>query len=374
MWRCQASAISATAALAILTVAVPVGAYARLGAEVAPTGIVDVTEISHNGRWVLGRAPLGSEGVVILDRWTQRRTPVEVADWEFLGFLRDNPKLQLSRRIGRTTGVFLTNTATGARRRIDTKSSGAPLKPSWTGTCDDECDDTDNPDIFISNQSISKDGGKAAFCANYVTRAKPVLYVKDLKSGRLIRTSVACGVRAYETDYVAAPQISDDGRVVHVQGNWSWWPRGVTTHWTADVLYFTTTGKARKTNGWGSMTRDGGTVFMRVGVSPPGTTDKTGGKVGAYNVRTKRTTRLPGNGQIYGTDVLDSDDGLSFSAFDQASRRGRFVVGPTLVVDPPTASPWTSRRSSPPTASSRTPEVRAATTRTRCAASLVTAR
>lgn len=333
MWRDRAVPIVATAALTLLGATAPVGSAMAVRGDVGPMGIVDISEVSYTGRWVLGAVPLGSEGIVVLDRWTLTRTPVEVAGWEFLGFVRDNPKFQLTRRNGHTTGVFLTNTATHVRRRIDTGSNGAALKPSWTGTCSDECDDTANPDVFISNESLSKDGRKVAFCANYVTRTKPMLYVKDLKTGRLTRTSLTCGVRSYETDHVAPPQISDDGHVVHVQGDWSWWPKGFTTHWTADSLYFTDTGRTRTVKGWGSMTRDGGTLFMRVGLCPPGTTDATGGRVGAYNVRTKKTAKLPGDGQIYGTDVLDAHEGVSFSAFDQASRRGRFVAGPTVVVD-----------------------------------------
>lgn len=75
------------------------------------------------------------------------------------------------------------------------------------------------------------------------------------------------------------------------------------------------------------MTRDGGTVFLRVGVRPPKTDDLTGGRVGAYSVRTARVVPLPGTGDIYGTDVF------TFLAADRASRRGRFVVSDTSVID-----------------------------------------
>jgi hypothetical protein len=333
MWSKRLAPIATASGLAVLGMTAAAPAAPPPGTEVASLDLVDLSEISHDARWTLGRDTVGSLGIVILDRRTSGRLPVEVDGQQFVGFVRDNPALHLTQLDGRTNGVFLTNTTTHSSRRIDTTSKGAPLTPSWTGTCDDECGDTENPRIVISNQSVSKSGRKAAFCANYRNRARPDLYVKDLRTGKLTRTSLTCGVRAYETDHVAPPQISDDGRVVHVNGDWSWWPRGITTHWTADSLYFTATGKSRAIRGWGSMTRDGGTVLMRVGVCPPGTTDTTGGKVGAYNVRTKRTRHLPGNGQIYGTEVLDSHHGYGFSAFDQASRRGRFVVGPTVVVD-----------------------------------------
>jgi hypothetical protein len=102
---------------------------------------------------------------------------------------------------------------------------------------------------------------------------------------------------------------------------------GPTDSWSADSLYFPGTGKARKLKGYGSMTRDGGIVFMRIGVHAPGTPDLTGGRVGAYDVKSGKTEALPGVGVIYGNDAF------RFSAFDQASRRGRYVVNQTTVVD-----------------------------------------
>ena len=158
---------------------------------------------------------------------------------------------------------------------------------------------------------------------------KPLLYVKDLRTGKLTRTSVACGASYEETTRLTrAPQMSEDGRVVHVNGSTFNVPRDMpTSHWLADTLYFTGSGKVRTVNGFGSMTRDGRTILMRVGVRPEGTKDLTGGRVGAYNVRTKKVTTLPGRNTIYGNDVF------TFSAFDQASRRGRFVVNATSVID-----------------------------------------
>lgn len=95
--------------------------------------------------------------------------------------------------------------------------------------------------------------------------------------------------------------------------------------WTADTLYFTGTGKVRKVSGWGSMTRDGGTVFMRLGV-PKSATATSRIRVGAYNVKTRKVTKLPGRDTIFGTPVE------WFNAYEQASYRGRFVVGMQLVL------------------------------------------
>jgi hypothetical protein len=68
------------------------------------------------------------------------------------------------------------------------------------------------------------------------------------------------------------------------------------------------------------MTRNGGTVFMRLGV-PKSATPRSRIRVGAYNVKTRKILRLSGRDTIYGTPVE------WFDAYEQASYRGRFVVG-----------------------------------------------
>ena len=122
--------------------------------------------------------------------------------------------------------------------------------------------------------------------------------------------------------------MSEDGRVVHVNGNTFNVPRDMpTSHWLGDTLYFTGSRKVRSVNGFGSMTRDGGTILMRVGVRPEGTADTTGGRVGPTTSATRAISALPGTITIYGNDAF------TFLAFDQASRRGRFVVNDTSVID-----------------------------------------
>jgi hypothetical protein len=76
----------------------------------------------------------------------------------------------------------------------------------------------------------------------------------------------------------------------------------------------------RTVKGWGSMTRDGGTLFMLRSTRIAGA-KKPSGKVGAYNIRTRRTKALPGRWAIYGNNIF-----WNFSAFDKASIKGRYVV------------------------------------------------
>ena len=299
------AAVVSASALLLVCPARPAVADDGSTAVVTRMGLDSVAEVSHNARWVKGSERLSAATIreVILDRETGAKTPD--ASGEPRWFIRDNPTLRLNRDPSDEiyaypdTATYLINVATGTRKRIDTDSRGTPLKPSWSGLdhYDTEYDSFyDSPQLLISAASVSRDGRKAAFCTNYETPRKPLLYVKDLKTGHLTRTRVLCGVAWDETtQFRRAPEMSDDGRVVHVNGDQFRVPTGGdTTHWLADTLYFTGSGKVRKVNGWGSMTRDGGTVFMRVGVRPPDTDDRTGGRVGAYNVRTRRITPLPG--------------------------------------------------------------------------------
>lgn len=321
-----------TTAMLLAGAAFPALAADATGLVVQPINLWTIDEVSHTGRWVAGQGT-NPDGVTILDRRTGSMTPEPASGPRW--FVRDNPVLRLNRGYVSeypNAAVYLTNVATGSKKRIDTDSRGAPLKPAWAvdPEYDEEYDSYwSTPQLLITAASISRNGRKAAFCANYASPRKPLLYVKDLKSGKLTRTTVLCGASWEETTRLRrAPEMSEDGKVVHVNGATFNVPRDMpTSHWLADSVYFTGSGKVRTVNGWGSMTRDGGTILMRVGVRPEGTADRTGGRVGAYNVRTKRITTLPGRATIYGNDVF------TFSAFDQASRRGRFIVNDTSVID-----------------------------------------
>jgi hypothetical protein len=293
-----------------------------------------INEVSHDGRWLAGEGHDLYLGVVIVDRQSGAVTS-EGPD-ESWWFVRDNPTLRVNLRTEEEyprTAVYLLNTSTGVKHRIDTDSRGVALTPAWPvnpGHADDGDGLSDTPHLLTSEASISRDGRKVAFCANFVAPEKPLLYVKDVKTGRLTQTKVQCGAswEEYGARMSRPPEMSDDGKVVHINGDtFAVPPDGPTNHWLSDTLYFTGSGKVRRINGWGSMTRDGGTVFLRIGVHPKGTPDRTGGRVGAYNVHTGKVTRLPGTNAIYGNDVL------TFSAFDQASRRGRFIVNQTSVID-----------------------------------------
>lgn len=326
-----------TAVTAAVVMLIPVSAGQAIGAQAGPLatpslsiGLLGVAEISHDGRWLLGGSAT-SDGAIILDRDTGAVRGVESSDVdpsEFRGFVRDNPVLELTVRADPDwRGAFLTNSSTAKRQRIDTSSKGVPLTPRWRTTCDDECADTDKPGVYLTTESISRNGRKVAFCANLDTPRKPTLYIKDLRTGRLTRTKLVCGLLWGEGGQVIPPQMSDNGEVVHVKGDLIQGAGYAITAWRGDHLYFTSTRKTRALKGSGSMTRDGGTVFLTVGTRKPNAADRTKGRVGAYNVKTRKTVRLPGQGQVYGTNVF------LFDAFTQSSRRGRYVVNATSVVD-----------------------------------------
>jgi hypothetical protein len=180
----------------LATMTGPVAGGGKSAMGVTELKVEEVTAASHDGRWV-------QAGNVIVDRQTGASADVEQNPQveRFDGFVRDNPKLWLVWRTagdgsGRSEGVYLKDSATGQNWRIDTDSSGAPLAPTWPapGCPEDGCPVSANLAFAISVASISRDGRLAAFCANYLTAADPLLYVKDLASGRLTVTSVRCGV------------------------------------------------------------------------------------------------------------------------------------------------------------------------------------
>jgi hypothetical protein len=334
--RSTKGAVGAGAMLTAICVATAVApaTQAADGTGVSPIGLpvvageFSVTEVSHTGQWVGARGGWLKEAThLILDRSTGSRTE-RAGDWNYgaeSGLVRDNPALFLEitpSAIYVFAGAWLVDTTTGSRTRIDAGADGAPLVPSWQGTCDEECGLVDYPGVQVAPESVSRDGRLVAFCANYAERTTFDLYLKDTVSGQLTQRPGLCGAGGppemrHEYFQVEAPEISNDGRVVHVRGARD----SEEGYFFKDSLLFTGSGSVRTVNGQGSMTRDGGVVFMRIGTYAPGTTDRTGGRVGAYNVRTKKTKVLPGRYRIYGTDALSA-----FSAHDLASMRGRYVA------------------------------------------------
>lgn len=218
--------------------------------------------------------------------------------------------------------VVLENQSTGRQVRVDTDSAGVPLVPSWNGHVDEEPDANSNPNIVVSAKSVTRDGGVVAFCANYDTPQRFTLYVKNLTTGALAKRPEACGLGGPDPGgwgwMVDAPEIAADGHVIHLRG--ARYAEDSPYYYYGDTLVFPASGTSRKINGQGSMTRDGKTLFMRIGVHEYGTRDRTGGKVGTYTIDSKRTTTLPGTRTIYGTNALD------FDAFTQATYRGRYVA------------------------------------------------
>jgi hypothetical protein len=306
--------------------------------SVAPTGLALISEVSHTGRWVAG------DGVV-LDRRTGATTPA-------LGtgsFVRDNPNLVLQldpdipiqgadgSQVGKRSGaVWLVDSATGVRTRVDADSTGNAMVPAWTPNHDMEDPSwSDDLSIVVSANSVTRDGTVVAFCANYDDANRFALYVKNVATGTLTKRPEACGTGGpgplAEHAWLFSPEISYNGRVIHVRG--ALYRDGFDDpdpFWYPDTLVFPKSGgSSRVVRGQGSMTRDGKTVFVRIGVRAFGAADRTSGRVGAYSVATRKTKRLPGRHTIYGTDALH------FSAFDKATWRGRYVVygNKTSVID-----------------------------------------
>jgi hypothetical protein len=328
-----AALAAATAAGLLLGMAQPALADPAIAPVVTPTGMRIVHEVSSTGRLVVGSAKSGP--LELLDLTTMTRTPASYST-----FVIDNPDLTVRNDSGwiqptdpaiapeyRAGPVWLDNTATGSSQRVDTDAAGNALVPAWAATCDEDCAAADNPTIRVDTESVSRDGRIVAFCANYTSPTSFDLYVKDLSTGQLRERQGLCAaggpaeIRTKEGFGVRAPQMSEDGKVVHVRG---------ATHgdgyddpdaaFYRDSLLFLRTGKVRTVNGQGSMTRDGKLLFVRIGTRPYLEVDRTGGKVGIYNVATKTTSRLTGRYTIYGTNAL------TFSAFDQATRHGRYVT------------------------------------------------
>ncbi len=113
--------------------------------------MVYVNDISSDATWVIGTEPRepGSDEqkpLVLMNRATgEQRVLCDWAD-EDLGFcsmaeqgamIPENPNLFVelvdTSVVGwfPSGGVYLVDSASGARTRIDTDSSGAPLEPSW---------------------------------------------------------------------------------------------------------------------------------------------------------------------------------------------------------------------------------------------------
>jgi hypothetical protein len=330
------------------------------GLSITALGMVYVNDISHDASWVIGdepRVPGASEPkpLVLVNRVTGEQWVL--CDWADpdLGFcsmaeqgamIPETPNLVVEQVdtsvVGwfPSGGVYVVDTASGSRTRIDTDSAGVPLEPSWEARdCEGGCDYHWAPHLNMSADSVSGDGRMAAFCANYEKPKEPVLYVKDLGTGTLTRTTVPCGVTRFgpesDTDEwsdegMSYPQISADGSVVHVNGNRSTGGEYGKVGWEADTLYFPTTGETRSVDGSGGMTRDGGTVFIRQGVQADAPEAEVVPEYGAYAVATGEVTPLPWMQEFVSTPAMPH---YPFDTFRQASSDGRWVVNHGSVRD-----------------------------------------
>lgn len=156
--------------------------------SITPTGMLFVDEISTDARWLVGTEPreVGSptpKPLIRVDRQSGEQTVL--CDWadpelgycslaEQGGMVEESPKLLLElvddnavRGWFPDEGVFLVDTATGARTRIDVDAAGAPLRPAWSATaCEEGCDYHQAPRLEITTDAVSGDGRIAVFCAN----------------------------------------------------------------------------------------------------------------------------------------------------------------------------------------------------------------
>lgn len=329
------------------------------GATVTATGLASVDAISADARWLVGTQPRepgtrSPRPLIRLDRQTgEQRVLCDWAD-ERLGYcsfaeqggmIPESPHLLLElvddnavRGWFPSGGVFLLDTATGARTRIDTDSQGSPLQPAWTpAPCGGQCDYHQTPRLHITTDAVSADGTHAAFCANYLAPREPTLYVKDLASGDLTRTTVRCGVSRigperdddeFGDEAMSYPRISADGAVVHVSGDEVTGGEYGRLGWRSDSLYLTESGEVRSVPGSGSMTRDGSTLFLRAGEQAEVPEAQVAVDYVAYDVTSGNVTPLPWMRQFLATatqpaPVLDTSG--------QASGDGRLVLNDTAV-------------------------------------------
>ena len=326
---------------------------------VTPTDMAWVDAISTDARWLVGTEPRESgtsapNPLVRMDRRTGQQTVL--CDWadpdlgycslaEQGGMVPESPNLLLEliddnaiRGWFPSGGVFLTDSSTDVRTRIDVDASGTPLMPAWSAQpCGGQCDYHQVPRLHISTASISADGAMAAFCANYDAPRQPLLYVKDLRAGTLTRTAVRCGIDRFgpeddddefNDEAMSTPRISADGSLVHVSGDRSTIPEHGVVGWQPDTLYSPSTGQARTVPGSGSMTRDGSTLFLRAGTQVDADASAVEVRYVAFDVATGTQSPLPWMAQFLG-----AQPGSVLDTTQAASDDGRVLVNTTAVRD-----------------------------------------
>lgn len=331
------------------------GLGASSAAVVWLTGLDRLQAVSTDGSLALGEPAGGSyagpasQAVVALPNGTPTPSPYS---W----FVHDNPDLVLEKaplpgETANSQAAYLVRRSTGTRVRIDTDSAGMPLAPAWQApVCPDECGAfSDAPGVFLGEESISANGRKVAFCTNYADRFTPALFLKDTVTGVLTATGRSCG-RYDPGDWfkpVFFPEISANGKVVHVRGDAAHdddlgdepFLSSTQSAWSAGWLYFTSSAKVRKLPGWGTMTRDGSMVFLRIGERQAGLTTPSDGRVGVYGITNRSLRVLPPSVGALGTPAVYGTDMLQFAGDDQVSLNGRRAIYATTgVIDRQTAA------------------------------------
>ena len=169
---------------------------------------------------------------------------------------------------------------------------------------------------------LARNGRKVAFCTNYEQPKVPVLYVKDLSNGRLTPHRGGCPV----IDSMVGEHVHQDSRDL---GGWPCRAR------QRGPLVGNGAARPAVDRGQAVLHRNGqdpqgqrlgqhdpqrGHHFLRLGV-PKRATPSSTIRVGAYNVNTRKVRNCRPWTTSLGTPVA------WFDAYEQASYRGRFVVG-----------------------------------------------
>ncbi|MGV1004531.1 MAG: hypothetical protein ACOYEV_07130 [Candidatus Nanopelagicales bacterium] len=301
-----------------------------------PTGLTTLYDLSKNGRIALGVK--GGRTVVrdVAHRKTLMRLPT--GSRYVYGDLSDTGRyVAFSYTPPGSTSCYLPyvrDRKAKQARLVATDSAGQPLRPGW----DAQACAAPEAEVYLLNAvsysapALSGNGRYVAFCADVAVRGRIDLHVKDLKSGDLRTWPGVCRVFWGEDRTLpVAPQISEDGSVILLPGNYwkgeaayQWMPASVVSD--GALISDVAGGKPR-------LTADGSAVYYVSPlsyVSPDGVTEATGTAPARYDVQTGTTSALaPG------------DPGSA-----PMSRRGRHVVvaggsatAPTLgVLDRTTAA------------------------------------
>lgn len=295
---------------------------------------VDVQLASKTGRYVTtGNALYDTQARKVVKRFPSRASIVSLSDdGRYVTYtlprtsgreVEGKPTRQWDDKQN-TVKVF--DRKTGKARTATTTRSGKALKPAWrspclagSGACEEGFEIAWAPGL-VGGQ-ISGNGRYVVFCANYATPQRVDLYIKDLRTKRLVVHKGAC---AYEDDYIKdrlqSPSISEDGGIILLRGQARTGEVGGT--WAPDRALVNRARLVEVGGYQATMTHDGRTIS----IVSDGNDDEEGTRPVTW-VDLPSGTRTPAD---------PSDLQLTMK---NASRHGRFVVVQTRE----TSDPWGAR-------------------------------